>query len=771
MTLNGNAKLYIAKNCDCKQAAFTFSCEKELISVGFECIDAQIPGNFELDMQRNGLLEDPFFGKNPLKLQELENRHLWYVKHFCCNEKMKHPYLIFKGIDTFADIYLNGEKIAHSDNMFLPCGVSVEGKLKPQNELTVHIFPTFIESRKLNFGFDVNHYLHYNAESLMLRKAAHSYGWDIMPRIVSGGIWKQVEIFDMPEDAFNEFYLYTLDIFDNKASLKGYFNLSLSGDYACEYEIKLTARCNESEFTWNSGRLWHNQGIISFEVQNPLLWWPRDAGPQNLYACEAVLCRNGMPVAVNRFALGIRLVELEMTDYTDAEGNGQFLFRVNRKPIYIRGTNWVPLDAFHSRDAERLPKALELLGESKCNMVRCWGGSVYPEDSFYDYCDRNGILVWQDFAMSCAAYPQNDIFCNKIEREVTYVVKHYRQHCSLAIWVGDNECDAATYFWVSDKNDPNENRVTRVIIPKVLRVCDPKRVYLPSSPYISRGFCNYSGEKYPVEDHLWGPRDYFKNPYYFTAKAHFASEIGYHGCPSPESVKKFIAEDFLWPNTNEQWLVHAASMETNPNAPYAYRIKLMTDQIEAMFGRPAESFDEFALLSQVCQAEAVKFFVEHFRYQKWRRTGLIWWNLLDGWPQFSDALIDYYYVKKLSFSYICRSQEPLCLMFREPDEEKNLRLVAVNDYLCVKSGSYKVTDLSSDSVVLKGTFTVEENSVANLKKLTRHEDMTIYLIEWRCDGKQYINHYLSGESFYSPERYIELAKKAGILQLEGFVKK
>ncbi len=768
MMLNGRIELYIAKNCDCKKSAFTFSNEKELILAGFMHIEAQIPGNFELDMQRNGLLDDIFFGTNPLNLQELENRHLWYVKHFPYNGEMVNPHLIFYGIDTFADIYLNGEKIARSDNMFLPCEVSVEGRLKAENELMVHIFPTFIESRKLNFGFDVNSYLHYNAESLMLRKAAHSYGWDIMPRIVSGGIWKSVELFDAPEEAFNEFYLYTLDIADNKAYLKGYYNLELAGDYASEYEIKLTAQCNDSEFTWYSGRLWHNQGIIGFEVQNPLLWWPKDAGPQNLYSCKAMLYRNGLQVATKKFNLGIRLIELEMTDYTDSKGNGQFLFRVNRTPIYVRGTNWVPLDAFHSRDKERLPKALELLGDSKCNMVRCWGGNVYPEDAFYDYCDRNGIMVWQDFAMGCASYPQNDDFCAKINCEVTFVVKQYRQHCSLAVWAGDNECDVATYLWAEDKINPSENRITRVIIPNVLRVYDPKRIYLPSSPYISRGFCDYESEKYLVEDHLWGPRDYFKNPFYFTAKAHFASEIGYHGCPSPDSVRKFIDAECLWPNTNEQWLVHAASMETDSNAPYAYRIKLMTDQIEAMFGRPARSFDEFALLSQICQAEAMKFFIEHFRYQKWRRTGLIWWNLLDGWPQFSDAVIDYYYVKKLAFSYICRSQEPLCLMFMEPDENGRIILTAVNDYLSAKSGSYKVTDLSSGSTVLHGTFRVDGNITCDLGELAKSQDMTIYLIEWNCDGKLYRNHYLSGKAFYSPERYIELAEKAGILNLEGF---
>ncbi len=768
MTLNGKATLYIAKNCDIAENAFSISTENDLKSAKIESLPAQIPGNFELDMLKNGIIEDPFTGTGPIKMQELENRHLWYVKRFTADENMKRPQLVFEGIDTFADIYLNGEKIAHNDNMFLPCRVSVEGKLKANNELLVHIYPPFIESRRLDFSLDVASYQHYNAESLMVRKAAHSYGWDIMPRILSGGIWKSVELSEKPENSFDELYLYTSSLGENRARIAGFYALELAGDFAREYEIRITGRCKDRGFEWSSGALWHNRGILNFEIENPLLWWTKDAGEQNLYSCEAVLYRGGAPAAVHKFKLGIRTIELEKTDYTDAEGSGQFLFRINGEPLYIRGTNWVPLDAFHSRDAERLPKALELLEESGCNMVRCWGGNVYPEDAFFDFCDEKGILVWQDFAMGCATYPQNEYFCKQMERETAYIVKHLRGHCALAIWAGDNECDIASYYWTADNINPNNNKITREVIPNVLKTYDPKRVYLPSSPYVSQAFCDYDGEKYLPEDHLWGPRDYYKNPYYFTAKAHFASEIGYHGCPSPDSVKKFIDKDKLWPYTNEQWLVHAAAMEPKPDAPYTYRIKLMADQIEEMFGQSANSLEEFALLSQITQAEAKKFFIEHFRYQKWRRTGLIWWNLLDGWPQFSDAVVDYYYTKKLAFSYICRSQEPLCLMFREPDEDNKLELTAVNDYFARKSGSFRVTDLLTDETVLQGGFEVGENSVRDISKLTPENNMTIYLIEWTCDGKAYRNHYLSGKACYSSELYIKLAKKADILQLEGF---
>lgn len=173
------------------------------------------------------------------------------------------------------------------------------------------------------------------------------------------------------------------------------------------------------------------------------------------------------------------------------------------------------------------------------------------------------------------------------------------------------------------KKGPNKNRITREIIPKILERIDPYREYLPSSPYVSKAAYENGDHDVLPEAHLWGPRDYFKGDYYTTASAHFASEIGYHGCPSPESLKKFISPEKLWPwQDNDEWQIHSACMELGNDVPYEFRNALMANQIKVLFGEVFDDLETFSLASQLSQAEADKFFIENFRTQKWRRTGL-----------------------------------------------------------------------------------------------------------------------------------------------------
>lgn len=173
---------------------------------------------------------------------------------------------------------------------------------------------------------------------------------------------------------------------------------------------------------------------------------------------------------------------------------------------------------------------LPMLADIGCNTVRCWGGNVYENEKFYDFCDRNGIMVWQDFAMACAVYPQDDEFAKAIGEEAETIIKALRHHPSIVLWAGDNECDAA-HAWNSHPTDPNENILTRKILPEKVRAHSTFTPYLPSSPYIDEEA--YKSGKPTSEDHLWGPRDYFKGDYYKNTVCHFASETGYHGCPSP----------------------------------------------------------------------------------------------------------------------------------------------------------------------------------------------------------------------------------------------
>lgn len=763
--LSHNWRLYISENKDCVGFAGNINDEAALIAAGIECIPATVPGNFELDMQRAGMIDDPFFGKNPLEIQKLENRHLWYAVEFdYSGTDAERAYLRFDGIDTFSDVYLNGKHIGATDNMLIPYEFRADGIKKENNRLLVHIKPTVIEAGKFDFDLDVISHMRYNAAALSVRKAAHSFGWDIMPRFISGGIWRDCFITEKKADYIDDIYLSTVEISKGRADIIGKYSTVLSGDFSTEYSLKIEGECGEHKFSHNFDKLWHNKGVFEFEIYEPELWRPRDIGEQKLYRVKATLLHNGEQVDVSEFNFGIRTVKLEKSDVTDSAGSGEFCFYVNGEHIYIRGTNWVPMDAFHSRDSQRLDRALDMLLDINCNAVRCWGGNVYEDHAFFDFCDKHGILVWQDFAMGCATYPQNEEFLAKLKEEAEIIVKKLRRHPSLAIWAGDNECDESAAYWKPSKKNPNRNKATRKVLPEVLERLDPYREYLPSSPYVSeKAYLNGNHDVLP-EAHLWGPRDYFKGKYYTSAAAHFVSEIGYHGCPSPESIKKFISSEKLWPwRNNDEWQIHSSCMELGNNVPYAFRNGLMANQIKVLFGEEPDTLETFSLASQLSQAEAVKFFIENFRSHKWRRTGLIWWNLIDGWPQISDAIVDYYYDRKKAYYFIKRSQEPVALMMREP-EYGFLSLVAANEYLECKQIKYRVTDLSSHHLLFDDTALINANSVTELKKLPYDEkSVHFYLMEWESDGKKGKNHYISGTVPYDFDKYLKWLMEAELI--------
>ena len=749
------------------------ACQKQLCTIrdieqsGFDTMPASVPGCLEKELIQAGKLGDLYFGTNTLQAQKLEDVHVWYYTRIKIDNK--NQYLRFEGIDTFADIYINGKLVKSTDNMFLPYNVDADW-FTGENEIVVHIKPTMLEARKFTPPA-ISYALKYNYPALYVRKAAHMFGWDIMPRIVSAGLWKKVTLCQRKPDSVEQVYFMTHEIQKredgtNLAFVRCFIHTNLSGVFASDYQVRVEGVCGESRFSV-AQKLWHTATKLFFEVPQCKLWWPKNAGAQNLYGITVTLLRNGETCDTYSFAYGIRTVELERTEITDCDGRGEFCFRVNGKKIFILGTNWVPLDAMHYGDPERLPKALEMLDSIGCNMVRCWGGSVYESDEFFDFCDRHGILVWQDFAMGCSIYPNEPEFSKRIEEEAIYQIKRLRNHPSLALWAGDNECDQEMRY---AKLDPNSNSLTRNVLKHCVELHDYARQYLPSSPYISTPA--FRGEGLMPEDHLWGPRDYFKGPYYKDTFCHFASETGYHGFPSPQSLHRFLQnpekifrEDGV---PTDEYLVHAASPELEPNAPYAYRIKLAYDQVITLFGKAEENFPDFIRQSQISQAEAKKYFIEKFRIEKWKRTGIIWWNLLDGWPQISDAIIDYYFCRKLAFHYIKRSQQPVCLMFDEPENGK-IRLMAVNDLPENKQIAYTVKRFSDGAEVISGVCKVPADGVLDLSKLAVAEkEKEFYYIEWCADGKICRNHYFTNIIHIDYRAYMQALQKYGMDEFEGF---
>ena len=781
-------------------------------------IPAVVPGNFELDMVRAGLLEDPYFGTNITKLRELEDRHLVYRTTFdkpavAVNEM---AVLRLEGVDTVFDAYLNGEWIYGGENMFLSYEIPLDENtpVKPtDNELVIHIHPTMIEAQKDILPPSAGTFP-FNYASLYTRKAPSSFGWDILCRAVSGGLWRPVTLDVVKTPAIRETFLYTravnpdpADHTRGYAELNLYYAVDLDGNtyYPFEtpaelpndYTITVEGVCNDCTFSVTSD-LWHTCGNVFIPVHGAYLWYPKNAGKPYLYDVTITLCRSGVVVDRKTMKTGIRTVELDRTTFA-GEG-GQFRFLINHKPVFAMGSNWVPLDAFHSRDAERLPKALQMLDEAGCNIVRCWGGNVYEDHAFFDFCDAHGIMVWQDFAMGCAIYPTDESMQIAFREEVEFIVKKLRGHASLCLWAGDNECDMAWWGWHGIRRDPTDNVLTRKVIPDVLRLQDFTRPYLPSSPYLDEvavaamkdpsKIVSCQGTPDISEDHLWGPRDYFKGGYYRGAGCHFASETGYHGCPAPETLKQFIPQDELWPifnnateedpfagDPNPAWFIHQTTMELKYTGGFHYRIRLMTDQVKHMFTDTPRDLSTYAKMSQISQAEAFKYFIVRFRTAKWRRTGIIWWNLLDGWPQVSDAVVNYDFTPKLAYSFIKRVQSPVHMAFADP-VEGHFSLVGINDTPTDEVVTYTVkditdapagTDLSALPALLSGEVTISADTAAPVDSLsTAGMDHRFLYIEWNDSRGRHTSHFILEPEHLDYTAYLRALSLCGFDEFQGF---
>ena len=762
MKLNGQWSLYY------------YPCyEKEILTVdalkesGLQPIAATVPGNVELDLSRAGILpEDLFKGMNILQAEKYECYEWWYEKEFTAEERPKaneKATLHFGAVDCFADYFLNGVKIGESHNMFIENEFDVTDLLKygEKNVLHVHIYSAVVKSNEYKVEPDTLIYTWLpTKESVNVRKAPHSYGWDIMPRAVSAGIWRDVELKIESVYKFKYLYVTTRAINNDFAEVLVLFDSIVPKELvARKLKCNVTFKCGDSEVKGTYPAT--NACRVKVGVPSPKLWWPKPYGEPNVYTAHVELTtEEGEVILSGDTTFGIRKVELRRTDVV--EKDGCFEFVINGTRIMASGTNWVPMDAYHSRDKERYARALDMANDLGCNIIRCWGGNVYEDHEFFDYCDSHGIMVWQDFGMACHYYPQTEGFFKLIEEEAVSVIEKLRNHPSIVLWSGDNEIDCMLSG--SENVCPDINRITREILPRIVERLDPYRPYIASSPYISaKAFYsgdNGQGSKIYPEDHLWGPRDYFKSAFYQGSRAYFVSEMGYHGCPSKASIEKFIDADKVWPyQNNEQWNLHSTDQNNRD-----HRTMLMHNQVKQLFGDVPTDMEDYITASQLSQAEAKKYFVEKMRCQMARNGGVIWWNLVDGWPQMSDAIVDYYYDKKLAYNYIKRSQLPFMIMI---DELNNWGQEAVccNSTLSPVSGNYRIYDIDTDETLAEGSFNAAPNANTKLKKLyAMYSDKRMLVIEWTVGGKTSFNTYLAGSPGFDLEKYKTWLKKITLLE-------
>ncbi|MBQ9975592.1 MAG: glycoside hydrolase family 2 [Clostridia bacterium] len=716
-------------------------------------INATVPGDVQLDLCEAGYLpRDIFMGMNVKETEKFEDYEWWYERTFTAPEEKSNVWLVFEAVDCLAEYYLNGVKFGESKNAFISHEFCVDEYLvEGENTLTVHLSSAVLDS--FNHDYTIKSLKSPTSTELRhVRKPHHSYSWDIMPRVVTAGLWRGVRL-----EVRDEVYFSQIFFRNDDTTTRMYYVMECPDRDLSDVEVELEAWCGDDSGTKCRVRTPKRAGYIEYYVKNPKRWWPYGYGEPNVYDGKVRIYRHGELVHEEKISFGMRTVTLEREDRLGGK-KGQFRILVNGVEILCKGSNWVPLDPFHSRDAAKYDKALALVSDLRCNILRCWGGNVYEDHTFFDYCDRHGIMVWQDFAMACVP-PEDEEFKKNIENEAISVIRKLRNHPSIVIWAGDNECDSCAFGYVTD-----DNTITREVLPKCVELNDFGRPYIPSSPYITRAEYN-AGVRAQVEgsilveDHLWGPRDYYKASFYTGNSACFVSETGYHGCPSLESIKKFTTPEKVWPykvdgKYNDEWILHSSD-----NFGRDYRVKLVEEQVKQLFGYIPENPEDYILASQISQAEADKYFIERIRVGRPEKTGIIWWNVLDGWPQTSDAVVDYYFDKKLAYGYIKRSQAPFIVAAGEIISW-GLPIFACNDTLTEKKVHLVIRDINEDKIVHESTFNAPANTSTKIVSLpVYYSDKKFFVFEWEVDGVHGWNHYFCGYPPIDFEEYRRVMKK------------
>ncbi|HJN19156.1 MAG TPA: hypothetical protein QGH10_26930 [Armatimonadota bacterium] len=663
-------------------------------------IPATVPGQVHMDLMAAGEIEDPFFGLNYEKCLWVEEKEWWYRTEITPRRdewtelRME---LAFEGLDTFATVYLNGEVLGESRNMWVPVHFDVTDKLKwdEPNTIAVRFRPPLAAVRpdmEADDTEDVNAFFSPR-ERLYARKAQMSYGWDISPRIVSVGIWRPAVLRSTRLLRIVDFWSRTDSLEDGCATVTFEVTVENYSDRAIDATCNLQASCDGRGFGW-SQTISSPPGRRTFTgtvtLDDPQLWWPHGMGEQNLYRGEACVTADGERFECYDLALGVRTIELVTED--PKSGESRFYFAVNGVPCAIRGTNWMPTDAMFARvDRGRLQRALTLCTDAHCNMLRIWGGGIYEDPEFYRLCDEMGLMVWQDFMYACGLYPQNEDFLQQAREEAEWVVRELRGHPCVAIWAGDNENDAA-WGWHGKPDGYLGNRITREVLPEVCERLDPSRSYVPSSPYNPSG----SGDPQSPDEgdvHIWDHSVRPRHPMYFEDRSRFISEIGRICAANRSSTERFLAPEDQWPHANKAWEHHVGSIPTED-----FERRQKTDLgVRNLIGRDAESLDEYIAASQYMQAWCLGEWIERARRRKFECGGILWWNIFDNWPQHVDAVVDYYFGEKVGYRAVQRASRLLLPSIALNDGVAEVSLV--NDHLTGSTGrlTLSVVDLQGNA--------------------------------------------------------------------------
>jgi beta-mannosidase len=701
---------------------------------------ATIPGTVHTDLYENQLIPDPFYGANERQLQWIENENWEYESTFSLSEKEisnENIELEFDGLDTYATIYINGKMVLEADNMFRKWIISAKNHLKKgKNHLKIVFLSAVqkgkVEASKLPYTLP-------EKERVFVRKAQYQFGWDWGPRFVTAGIWKKVHL-KFWNSAKIESVNYDQKVL-NESVADLDFIFTINAEKSGMYQIKLGQKL--FPFELKKGQ---NQVKIPLSIPNPILWWSNGLGVPHQYVFHFSLEQSRKIIDNKELKIGLRTIEL----IQDKDEFGtSFYFKLNGKPVFMKGANYIPPDSFIPKQTlSSYHETIQNARKANMNMLRVWGGGVYADDEFYNACDANGILVWQDFMFACAMYPGDEKFLENIKQEVIDNVNRLQNHPSIALWCGNNENDEGWNNWGWQKQfnyskaDSTQiwndyKKVFQELIPQTLDsiLSKEKNLYWPSSPSIGWGRKESLTQG---DSHYWGVW-WGKEPFEMYKKkvGRFMSEYGFQGMPNLETLQKVIAkEDFNF--TSEAFKNH----QKHPTG-----FETITEYMTRDFPVPT-SMEKYNYVSQLLQAYGMKIAIEAHRLAKPYCMGSLYWQLNDCWPVTSWSTLDYYGNWKAAHYQVKESFAPILLAVTENAD--GYSIIGSNDNLEVKEVlvTAKLLDFSGNEL-----WTASKECVLNVERNTTCmqilntelpkfvKEKTVLQIEFTSNQKKTVAHH------------------------------
>ncbi len=695
-----------------------------------EWLPATVPGHVHLDLLALGRIEDPFYGLNNQASQWVDGCDWWYRKPFTLHlAPGERAFLVFDGVDYLSAIYLNGQLLGMHEGMFSRQVYEVT-RLVPDTglcDLAVRLCGAeALPRRRLSLGERlwgaVAQRLQGGIEAFPDRtatlKCQMSFGWDFAPRLRSAGIWDDVSlVVSGPvfiEDAWVRCQLP--EAADEAKAVPVTVSLTLDAAQARTVQAVLVVsgeNCDpgpplrlEQALTLVPG---HQTTDLAFTLERPLLWQPWDRGQPNLYRLEVVLSEADQPwLELDRFTttFGLRRIELARNPDTPP-GNADWTFVVNGQREFVRGANWVPPDSLPGRvTADDYAALLRLAKEAHVNLLRVWGGGLREKAAFYDLCDRQGILVWQEFPFAClnlGYFPRDAAFRQLAYQEAASIVRQLRHHPSVVLWCGGNEFS------------PNRNRGVVEALRQAVAENDGTRPFREASPA--------RGDRHNWR--VWHARASFAD--YNGDLSQFASEFGLQAAPDVASLQHFLPAAQLWP-PGEGWVYHSAELAKlwrYARAFYPFSPPLVGEGQGERSASGEGDLEAFVAATQQAQALGLQVAIEHYRRCKYRCSGVIFWQLNEPWPAICWSVLDYYRRPKLAYRRLQELYNPILvsvdypLVEREPGGEFRGTVWVVNDTL-LRCADCLVRLFLDDDLVFTRQVTLEPDAVTAAGEVTFH---------------------------------------------------